>query len=111
MKKTLISTLVLMPILSCFSEITGHWEFNGTLNATIGQNLEWAWEKGDASFGTTDAFEISDINGKSANVLNFTDSDDISDFVGIEVPHGAELDEDSWLLHEYSIILDLLYPE
>ena len=100
-----------MPVLSCFSEITGHWEFNGTLNATIGQNLEWAWEKGDASFGTTDAFEISDINGKPANVLKFTDSDDISDFVGIEVPHGAELDEDSWLLHEYSIILDLLYPE
>jgi len=111
MKKTLIFTLVFMPILTCFSEITGHWEFNGTLNATIGQNLEWAWEKGDASFGTTDAFEISDINGKPANVLNFTDSDDISDFVGIEVPHGAELDEDSWLLHEYSIILDLLYPE
>ena len=111
MKKTLIFTLVLMPILSCFSEITGHWEFNGTLNATIGQNLEWAWEKGDASFGTTDAFEISDINGKPANVLKFTDSDDISDFVGIEVPHGAELDEDSWLIHEYSIILDLLYPE
>ena len=100
-----------MPVLSCFSEITGHWEFNGTLNATIGQNLEWAWEKGDASFGTTDAFEISDINGKPANVLKFTDSDDLSDFVGIEVPHGAELDEDSWLLHEYSIILDLLYPE
>ena len=100
-----------MPVLSCFSEITGHWEFNGTLNATIGQNLEWAWEKGDASFGTTDAFEISDINGKPANVLKFTDSDDISDFVGIEVPHGAELDEDSLLLHEYSIILDLLYPE
>ncbi len=100
-----------MPILSCYSEITGHWEFNGTLNATIGQNLEWAWEKGDASFGTTDAFGISDINGKPANVLKFTDSDDISDFVGIEVPHGAELDEDSWLLHEYSIILDLLYPE
>ena len=100
-----------MPILSCFSEITGHWGFNGTLNATIGQNLEWAWEKGDASFGTTDAFGISDINGKPANVLKFTDSDDISDFVGIEVPHGAELDEDSWLLHEYSIILDLLYPE
>ena len=111
MKKTLVFTLVLMPVLSCFSEITGHWEFNGTLNATIGQNLEWAWEKGDASFGTTDAFEISDINGKPANVLKFTDSDDISDFVGIEVPHGAELDEDSWLLHEYSIILDLLYPE
>ena len=111
MKKTLIFTLVLMPVLSCFSEITGHWEFNGTLNATIGQNLEWAWEKGDASFGTTDAFEISDINGKPANVLKFTDSDDLSDFVGIEVPHGAELDEDSWLLHEYSIILDLLYPE
>ena len=111
MKKTLVFTLVLMPVLSCFSEITGHWEFNGTLNATIGQNLEWAWEKGDASFGTTDAFEISDINGKPANVLKFTDSDDLSDFVGIEVPHGAELDEDSWLLHEYSIILDLLYPE
>ena len=111
MKNTLVFTLVLMPILSCFSEITGHWGFNGTLNATIGQNLEWAWEKGDASFGTTDAFGISDINGKSANVLKFTDSDDISDFVGIEVPHGAELDEDSWLLHEYSIILDLLYPE
>ena len=100
-----------MPVLSCFSEITGHWGFNGTLNATIGQNLEWAWEKGDASFGTTDAFGISDINGKPANVLKFTDSDDISDFAGIEVPHGAELDEDSWLLHEYSIILDLLYPE
>ena len=48
---------------------------------------------------------------KPANVLKFTDSDDVSDFVGIEVPHGAELDEDSWLLHEYSIILDLLYPE
>ncbi len=111
MKKTLIFTLVFMPILNCFSEITGHWEFNGTLNATIGQDLVWAWEQGDASFDTTDTFGISDINGKPANVLNFPDSDDLSDFAGIEVAHGAELDEDSWLLHEYTIIMDLLYPE
>ena len=111
MKKTLIFTLVFMPVLTCFSEITGHWEFNGSLNATIGQNLEWAWEQGDASFDTTGNFGISDINGKPANVLKFTDSDDLSDFSGIEVAHGAELDEDDWLLHEYTIILDLLYPE
>ena len=111
MKKTLIFTLVFMPILNCVSEITGHWEFNGSLNATIGQNLEWAWEQGDASFDSTDNFGISDINGKPANVLKFTDSDDLSEFSGIEVPHGAELDEDDWLLHEYTIILDLLYPE
>jgi len=111
MKKTLIFALVFTPILSCFSEITGHWKFNGTLNATIGQDLVWAWEKGDASFDTTDTFGISDINGKPANVLKFPDSDDLSDFAGIEVAHGAELDEDSWLLHEYTIIMDLLYQE
>ena len=111
MKKTLIFTLVFMPILNCVSEITGHWEFNGSLNATIGQNLEWPWEQGDASFDSTDNFANYDINGKPANVLKFTDSDDLSEFSGIEVPHGAELDEDDWLLHEYTIILDLLYPE
>ena len=80
MRKTLIFTLVFMPILNCVSEITGHWEFNSSLNATIGQNLEWAWEQGDASFDSTGNFGISDINGKPANVLKFADSDDLSEF-------------------------------
>jgi len=84
---------------------------NYSLKATIGENLEWAWEQGDATFGTTDTFAIPGILGKSVNVLKFPDSDEISDFSGIEVYVGAGLDEDNWLFNEYSIIVDVLYPE
>ena len=101
----------MIPVFSCFSEITGYWNFNGSLKATIGENLEWAWEQGDATFGTTETFEIPGIQGNSANVLKFPDSDEFSDFSGMEVYHGAELDEDNWLFNEYSIIVDILYPE
>ena len=111
MKTILTFVFLLVPVFSCFSEITGYWNFNGSLKATIGENLEWAWEQGDATFGTTETFEIPDIQGNSANVLKFPDSDEFSDFSGIEVFHGSELVEDDWLIHEYSIIMDVLYPE
>jgi len=111
MKTILTFVFLLVPVFSCFSEITGYWNFNGSLKATIGENLEWAWEQGDATFGTTETFEIPGIQGKSANVLKFPDSDEFSDFSGIEVWIGDGLDEDNWLFNEYSIIVDILYPE
>ena len=111
MKISLTCAFIIIPYFSCFAEITGYWNFNYSLKATIGENLEWAWEQGDATFGTTDTFAIPGIQGKSANVLEFPDSDEFSDFSGIEVYHGAELDEDNWLFNEYSIIVDILYPE
>ena len=111
MKTILTIVFFLVPLFSCFSEITGYWNFNGSLKATIGENLEWAWEQGGATFGTTETFGIPDIQGKSSNVLKFADSDEFSDFSGIEVYLGAELDEDHWFFNEYSIIMDILYPE
>ena len=111
MKTILTFVFLLASVFSCFSEITGYWNFNGSLKATIGENLEWGWEPGGATFGTTDKFGISGIQGKPANVLKFPDSDEFSDFSGIEVFHGSELVEDDWLIHEYSIIMDVLYPE
>ena len=111
MKIHLTFAFLIIPYFSCFAEIIGYWNFNYSLKATIGENLEWAWEQGDATFGTTDTFAIAGIQGKSANVLKFPDSDEFSDFSGIEVYLGAELDEDNWLFNEYSIIVDILYPE
>ena len=111
MKIPLTFAFLIIPYFSCFAEIIGYWNFNYSLKATIGENLEWAWEQGDATFGTTDTFAIAGIQGKSANVLKFPDSDEFSDFSGIEVYLGAELDEDNWLFNEYSIIVDILYPE
>ena len=111
MKIPLTFAFLIIPYFSCFAEIIGYWNFNYSLKATIGENLEWAWEQGDATFGTTDTFAIAGIQGKSANVLKFPDSDEFSDFSGIEVYLGAELDEDNWLFNDYSIIVDILYPE
>ena len=111
MKIPLTFAFLIIPYFSCFAEITGYWNFNYSLKATIGENLEWTWEQGDAAFGTTDTFAIPGVQGKSVNVLKFPDSDEISDFSGIEVYVGAELDEDNWLFNEYSIIVDILYPE
>ena len=111
MKTILTIAILLVPVFSCFSETIGYWNFNGSLKATIGEDLEWAWDQGDATFGTTEAFGVPGIQGESANVLKFPDSDEFSDFSGIEVYLGAELDEDHWLFNEYSIILDILYPE
>jgi len=76
MKIPLTFAFLIIPYFSCFSEITGYWNFNGSLKATIGENLEWTWEQGDAAFGTTDTFAIPGIQGKSANVLEFPDSDE-----------------------------------
>ena len=111
MKIPLTFAFLIIPCFSCSAEITGYWNFNGSLKATIGENLEWAWEQGDATFGTTETFEIPGIQGNSANVLKIPDSDEFSDFSGIEVWIGDGLDEDSWLHNEYSIIVDILYPE
>ncbi len=59
MKVPLTFAFLIIPYFSCFAEITGYWNFNYSLKATIGENLEWAWEQGDAAFGTTDTFFYS----------------------------------------------------
>ncbi|MCD8534777.1 MAG: hypothetical protein LR011_08310 [Verrucomicrobia bacterium] len=100
-------------ISSVQAEITGHWDFNGNLSATIGQDLEWAYFGGNTGtqFATTSELGISNIAGEDVVVLKFPDTTDSSDFGGITVSHGAQPATDSdFLVNEYTVIMDILFP-
>lgn len=96
------------------ADITGHWEFDGDLSATIGQDLEWTYLDGieGTEFGTTSGLGIPLIDGQEANVLKFPDATDVSDFGGIQVRHGAQpATEDDFLVNAYTLVMDVLFPE
>lgn len=114
MRVWLMTAVALLTAPVSQADITGHWEFNENLSATIGQDLEWVYfeDAEGVEFGTTTDLEIPDIGGEVAQVLKFPDTTDISEFGGIQVFHGAQPNnEEDFLVNAYTIIMDVLFPE
>ena len=92
------------------AEVTGQWDFTEGLTATIGQDLEWNFDQGEAKFGKASDFKLKPLDGKDPMVMSFPNSDLESEFTGLDVYHGGEPNGGSdWLLNQYTIILDLYY--
>src|SRR5687768_5824578 len=53
--------------------ITGQWDFNTDLSATIGQPITYldGETPGATAFGTTTSFGVADIAGTAAQVMKF----------------------------------------
>ena len=94
--------------------VTGQWDFNsGNLTATMGQALQYfdAIVQADTSFGTTTSLGISDIAGQPANVM-FCNPSTIgtTNWCGFVMPHGMSPNGGGTNVNQYTVILDLLYP-
>ncbi len=109
-----VLALMVVTMIPARAEITGHWDLEGDLTATIGQDLEWAFFDGNegTEFGTTSELGIPAIDGEDVVVLKFPDTTSTSIFGGIKVLHGAQpATIDDLLVNEYTVIMDVFFPE
>lgn len=91
-------------------QITGQWDFNGDLAATIGQPMEYfdTTVSNDTAFGTTTSFGINDINGQPTTVMRFSPS--VAPWGGYKIFHGATPNGGGQYVNQYTLIYDLYYP-
>ena len=94
--------------------VTGQWDFNqGDLRATVGQPLQYfdAIVQADTSFGDTTSLGISDIAGQPAKVMMCNPSTiGFTNWCGFIMPHGMSPNGGGTNVNQYTVILDLLYP-
>lgn len=94
--------------------VTGQWDFNqGDLRATFGQPMQFfnATVQTDTQFGTTANLGISDLGGQQVNVMMcYPSTTGVSGWGGYVVPHGISPNGGGAYVNQYTVILDLLYP-
>jgi hypothetical protein len=92
--------------------VTGQWDFNNGLAATVGQDLQYfdTTVAGDTTFGTTTSFGIGDINGVPANVMHFNPSVPGTQWGGYKAFHGAAPNGGGAFVNQYTLVYDLYYP-
>jgi hypothetical protein len=102
--------------LSSHGQPAGQWDFDsGNLNATVGSPLTYRDGAGGATqgataFNTTTGFGIPDIGGQVADVIRVPGV--TNDFAtGFNMPVPNEANAGGSLLNDYTLILDILFPE
>jgi len=94
--------------------VTGQWDFaNSNLNATLGHPMEYfnTAVQADVQFGTTTGFGISDIAGQPANVVQLNPSTiGSAGWAALVVPHGISPNGGGTNVNQYTLIMDVLYP-
>jgi len=90
--------------------VTGEWDFNNQLAATLGRDLEFydSTVTADTTFGTTTSFGISDINGQPTGVMHFMPS--TSPWGGYIMYHGAAPNGGGAYVNQYTLVYDIYYP-
>ena len=111
--KTLVATsLSLVCLASLRAEITGQWDFENDLSATVGNDLEYfdfvdGPTEQETKFGTTADFGIPDINGQPANVMKMPKNDATMGYLMLpDLPANGG----GQLCNQWSLVMDLLYP-
>src|SRR5690606_24926448 len=82
--------------------VLGQWEFNGDLEAEVGEALEYL---GDTSDNTE--FVSMTINGGEAEVMHFPAA---SPSQGYRMIHGAPPNGEGTKINVYTLIMDIMYP-
>ena len=111
--KTLLATsLSLVCLASLRAEITGQWDFESDLSATVGNDLEYFDDvdsptEQETKFGTTVDFGIPGIDGAVASVMKTAkNSSSMGYFIRPDLPgNGGGV-----LANQWSLVMDLLYP-
>jgi hypothetical protein len=91
--------------------VTGQWEFDGGLTATVGTDLEAQGIAVTQSvFGTTTALGIPDIGGQVAQIMKFPEMPTSAD--GYKMFPNAPANGSSGAsdVNQWSLIMDILYP-
>ena len=111
--KTLVATsLSLVYLVSLRAEITGQWDFENDLSATVGNDMEYFDDvdgptEQKTKFGTTADFGIPDINGQPANVMKMPKNDATMGYLMLpDLPANGG----GQLCNQWSLVMDLLYP-
>lgn len=111
----LMASISLNGLLPTQAAITGQWDFDTDLSATIGEPIEYLDGPGgntqqNTQFGTTDDFGIFPVDGEPARVMKFPKTSDGTG--GFRVPTGAGPNGGSPLFTlQYTILMDVLFPE
>lgn len=82
--------------------ITGQWEFNGNLNASIGKPLQFV-----STPALTPEFVSMSINGNTGTALHFPAANPTTWFL---MEHGAAANGGGTKVNQYTILMDLMYP-
>ena len=90
--------------------VTGQWDFNGNLKATLGADLQAfnATVTGDTTFGTASSFSLPALGSNDVSVMHIVPS--ISGWGGFITPHGAAPNGGGTNVNQYTVIYDLFYP-
>lgn len=103
------AALILGWAASAPGDVTGQWEFNGDLSASIGIPLEaQGIAATDSQFGTTAALGVPDINGQVAQIMRFPAMPTSAD--GYKMFPNASTNGSTGDVNQYSVIMDILYP-
>ncbi len=81
--------------------ITGQWELNGNLNASIGQPLQFV-----ANPAASPEFVTMSINGVTGTVLKFPAANPTTWFL---MEHGAAANGGGTKVNQYTILMDLMF--
>jgi hypothetical protein len=84
--------------------ITGQWDFdNGDLRATVGQPMQYL-----SATAAATSFSTATIGGSQAKIMGFPASDPSQGYI---VFHGAQPNGGGTNVNQYTLILDLMYPQ
>ncbi|HIC73402.1 MAG TPA: hypothetical protein EYO88_15050, partial [Alphaproteobacteria bacterium] len=111
--KTLVATsLSLVCLASLRAEITGQWDFESDLSATVGNDLEYFDDvdgptEQETKFGTTATFGVPGIDGAVASVMKTAKN---SSSMGYLIRPDLPGNGGGVLANQWSLVMDLLYP-
>ena len=112
MKTMVAASLSLVCLISLRAEITGQWDFESDLLATVGNDLEYfdgpdGPTEQETKFGTTATFGIPVIDGSVASVMKTAkNSSSMGYLLRPDLPGNGGGD----LANQWSLVMDLLYP-
>jgi len=110
--KTLVATsLSLVCLISLQAEITGQWDFESDLSATVGNDMEYFDDvdgptEQETKFGTTDAFGIPGIDGAVASVMKTAKN---SSTMGYLIRPDLPGNGGGVIANQWSLVMDLFY--
>ncbi len=100
-----------LTVITVTADVTGQWDFNnGDLSATVGSPLEYfaAEVETGTQFGTTTSFGVPDIAGAVANVMAVPELNPMGGYI---MRHGAAVNGGGAYVNQYTLIMDVLYPQ
>jgi len=109
---TLIVLCLLLAGGALAQQVTGQWAFDGTLTATVGQDIEYfdpgatLGSQSKTTFGTCSGFGIPTISDSNERVLKYS-SYDVNE--GLAVYSNAEPNGGGTKLNQYTLIWDILF--